>query len=118
MPDRRIIFLSQTFAGSVHDKKICDEQPLNLPQGITLWQDTGFIGHCPDGVKIQMPKKKPKGKELTSEQKQENREISKFRVLVEHAICGAKRCRIVKDRLRCHKFGFDDQLKNLLLLIR
>ena len=100
------MFLSQTYAGSVHDKRICDEQPLRLPQGITLWQDTGFIGHCPDGVKIQMPKKKPKGKELTSEQKQENREISKFRVLVEHAICGAKRCRIVKDRLRCHKDGF------------
>jgi hypothetical protein len=107
------MFLSQTYEGSVHDKKICDEQPLRLPHGITLWQDTGFIGHCPDGVKIQMPKKKPKGKELTSEQKQENREISKFRVLVEHAICGAKRCRIVKECLRCHKAGFDDLIMEL-----
>jgi len=107
------MFLSQTYAGSVHDKKICDEQPLHLSQGLTLWQDTGFIGHCPNGVKIRMPKKKPKGKELTSEQKQENREISKFRVLVQHAICGAKHCRIVKDRLRCHKAGFDDLIMEL-----
>lgn len=60
-----------------------------------------------------MPTKKPKGKELTDEQKQENREISSFRVIVEHAICGAKRCRIVKDRLRCHKFGFEDLIMEL-----
>ena len=56
---------------------------------------------------------KPKGKDLTDEQKQENREISRFRILVEHAICGAKRCRIVKDRLRCHKFGFGDLVMEL-----
>ena len=113
LPNRRIIFLSQTYDGSVHNKKNCDEQPLRLPKGITLWQDTGFVGHNPEGVKVQMPKKKPKGNELTKEQKQENREISKFRVLVEHAICGAKRCRIVKDLLRCHKDGFDDLIMEL-----
>ena len=113
LPDRRILFLSRTYNGSVHDKKICDDQPLTFPKGITLWQDTGFVGHYPEGVNIRMPSKKPKGKELTKEQKQENREISKFRVLVEHAICGAKRCRIIKERLRCHKFEFDDLIMEL-----
>lgn len=97
----------------MHDKKICDEQPLLLPQGITLWQVIGFIVHCPDGVKIRMPKKKPKGNELTSEQKQEYREISRFRELVEHAICETKRCRIVKDCLCCHKAGFNDLIIEL-----
>jgi len=76
-------------------------------------KDTGFLRHCPDGVNIRIPKKKPKSKELTSEQKQENHEISKFRALVEHAIRGAKRCRIVKDRLHCHKAGFDDLIMEL-----
>ena len=113
LPNRRIIFLSQTFNGNVHDKKICDEQPLKIPKGIKLWQDTGFVGHAPEGVIVQMPMKKPKGKELTKEQKGQNREISRFRVLVEHAICGAKRCRIVKERLRCHKSGFDDLIMEL-----
>jgi len=56
----------------------------------------------------KMPTKKPKGKELTNVQKQENRKISSFRILVEHAICGVKKCRIVKDRFRCRKFGFND----------
>ncbi len=108
LPDRKITWLSRIYYGHTHDKKICDQQPLKLPKGTRLWQDTGFIGHCPDSVDIQMPAKKPKGRELTGEQKERNKEISKFRILVEHAISGVKRCRIVKDRLRCYKFQFDD----------
>jgi hypothetical protein len=33
---KRILWLSLTYDGSVHDKKIADEQPLRLPAGITL----------------------------------------------------------------------------------
>jgi hypothetical protein len=55
-----------------------------------------------------MPTKKPKGKQLSDAQKKENKEISGFRILVEYAIGGVKKCRIVKERLRCRKFGFDD----------
>lgn len=106
----RIVWLSSTYKGHVHDKKICDEEPLLLPKGIRLWQDTGFIGHKPDGVEICMPKKKPKGKELTCVEKQENKRISGVRIKVEHAIGGMKKCRIVKERFRCHKFGFEDMV--------
>lgn len=113
LPDRRIIWLSKTYEGSVHDKKICDNQPLHLVSGINLWQDTGFQGHNSENVNVMMPTKKPKGKELSEDQKESNRSISSFRVLVEHAIGGAKRCRIVKDRFRCHKFGFDDLVMEL-----
>jgi len=59
---------------------------LDFPVGITLWQDTGFFGHKPENVIIRMPAKKPKGRELTAEQKQENKRISSFRIIVEHAI--------------------------------
>ncbi|WP_165027362.1 transposase family protein [Dysgonomonas sp. ZJ279] len=107
-PDKRILWLSKTYDGSIHDKKIMDEQPLNLPSGITLWQDTGFLGHKPENGTVKMPTKKPKGKQLSDSQKEENRKISSFRILVEHAIGGVKKCRIVKDRFRCRKFGFDD----------
>ena len=106
----RIVWLSSTYKGHVHDKKICDEEPLLLPKGIRFWQDTGFIGHKPDGVEICMPKKKPKGKELTCVEKQENKRISGVRIKVEHAIGGMKKCRIVKERFRCHKFGFEDMV--------
>jgi len=107
-PNKRILWLSRTYEGHVHDKKIADEQPLKFPSGITLWQDTGFLGHNPKNVIVKMPIKKPKGKELSDAQKKENKEISGFRILVEHAIGGIKKCRIVKDRFRCRKFGFDD----------
>ncbi|MBD5357588.1 MAG: transposase family protein, partial [Bacteroides sp.] len=50
--------------------------------------------------------KKPRGRELTPEQKAENRNISARRIRVEHAIGGAKRLRIVKDecRLRANNY--------------
>ena len=107
-PDKRILWLSKTYEGHVHDQKIVDEQPLSFPTGITLWQDTGFLGHTPKNVTVKMPTKKPKGKELSEVQKEETKRISCFHILVEHAIGGVKKCRIVKERFRCRKFGFDD----------
>ena len=47
-----------------------------------------------------MPHKKPKGKELTQEQKDENKEISKIRVKVEHSIAGIKRYNSVTHKYR------------------
>jgi len=105
---KRILWLSKTYDGHVHDKKIMDKQPLSLPVGITLWQDSGFLGYYPENAIIKMPQKKPKGKDLSNEQKESNKKISSYRILVEHAIGGVKKCRIVKERFRCRKFGFDD----------
>jgi len=61
-------------------------------------------------VTILQPKKKPRGAELTDEEKEHNRQISHIRIQVEHAIGGVKRYRIVKDRLRNWKQGFRDQV--------
>ena len=105
---KRILWLSKTYDGHVHDKKIMDKHPLSLPVGITLWQDSGFLGYYPENATVMMPLKKPKGKDLSQEQKDSNKEISSYRILVEHAIGGVKKCRIVKERFRCRKFGFDD----------
>jgi hypothetical protein len=38
----RVGFLSQTYAGKVHDKKIVDTEPSVYPPGTSLYQDTGF----------------------------------------------------------------------------
>ncbi|MDR0749682.1 MAG: transposase, partial [Tannerellaceae bacterium] len=80
-----VLYVSPTFDGRVHDKKIADIA-YRIPQGFTLAQDTGYQGYRPDGVRIVQPEKKPRGKELTAGQKQNNRIISSFRVRVEHAI--------------------------------
>lgn len=106
----RILFLSQTCEGKKHDKRAADEAGYDLPDGSTLLQDTGFQGFAIEGVTIIQPKKKPRGQELTIEDKENNRAISKIRIRVEHAIGGAKRYRIVKDTSRNWKKGFRDQV--------
>ena len=109
----RVPFLSDTYEGSVHDKPIADQTPYPLPEGSELLQDLGFIGFSLDGIQITMPHKKPRGQELTEQQKAENRVISHRRVRVEHIICSIKRCRIVKDTIRLWK----DTARDLVMAI-
>lgn len=96
----KVLFLSDTDEGKKHDQKIADEESYPFPQGSTLWQDTGFQGFAPTGVNIKQPKKKPREAELTADEKEKNREISKVRVEVEHQIGGIKRCQIVVQKFR------------------
>ena len=106
----KIILLTQTCEGKKHDKKIADETGLVLPDGSSLAQDTGFQGYVLANVIMIQPMKKPRGKELTPEQKESNRQISSLRIRVEHAIGGVKRYRIVKDQLRVWKDDFRDKV--------
>jgi hypothetical protein len=106
----KIILLTPTCEGKKHDKKVADEAELSLPQGSALYQDTGFQGFALEGVTILQPKKKPRGAELTAEDKEHNRKISRVRIRVEHAIGGVKRYRIVKDQIRNWKRGFRDSV--------
>lgn len=98
-----VSFLSDTYEGRCHDKPIADQTPYPLPEGSELLQDLGFVGFTLAGVVITQPHKKPRGGELTEEQKTENRAIARRRVLIEHIICSIKRCRIVKDTIRLWK---------------
>ena len=100
-----ILFVSQTVCGKTHDKKMADTM-YSFPISCTLYQDTGHQGYAPEKVKVIQPVKKGKGKVLTQEQKEFNKEVSRIRVRVEHAIGSAKFMRIVKDecRLRANQF--------------
>ena len=99
----RVPFLSDTYEGSVHDKPIADQTPYPLPEGAELLQDLGFVGFSLQGIQITQPHKKPRGQELTEEQKVENQLIAHRRVQIEHIICSIKRCRIIKDTIRLWK---------------
>jgi hypothetical protein len=55
-----------------------------------------------------MPKKKPKGKELTATQKASNKRISRVRVRIENAFAGVKRLRIVYNVSRTRRNDFID----------
>jgi DDE superfamily endonuclease/Helix-turn-helix of DDE superfamily endonuclease len=104
----RVLGLGPTHAGSRHDKGCVDDDGYAFPEGSTLYKDTGFQGYEPEGVETHQPKKKPRGKELTLEEKECNRLISRERVRVEHSIGGVKVFRIVADIFRNIKAGFVD----------
>jgi DDE superfamily endonuclease len=104
----RILFLSDTHQGSIHDKRIADTTPYPLPTGSHLLQDLGFQAFTLEGVDIIQPTKKPRGKALTSEQKEDNREVSRRRVRIEHVNSSVKRCRILKETIRIWKAGIRD----------
>ena len=106
--DREVKYLSGTYEGKAQDKKMAEEEELSYPQGIHLYQDKGFQGYQPAGVIIHQPQKKPKGGELSSAEKEQNRLVSRVRVVIEHVISGIKRCRIVKDVFRNTKEAYDD----------
>ncbi|MDE3089163.1 MAG: transposase [Chloroflexota bacterium] len=54
---KRVAFLSQTYRGRVHDKKMADTERIQYPRGSREWQDTGFQGYAPRGVETLQPKK-------------------------------------------------------------
>lgn len=105
--------MCDTYEGSVHDKKICDEEPFEFEREIELLQDLGYQGHTPLNAAIRMPVKSSKYKKLSEEDKEKNRMISRRRITVEHAISGVKRCRIVKDIFRYRRYGYDDLVMEL-----
>jgi hypothetical protein len=79
---KRIILLSKAKAGKVHDKKQLDEEDWvsNIPNDVVIEGDLGYQGLQNEFVNVHLPHKKPKGKELTEAQKQENLEFSSQRV--------------------------------------
>ncbi len=109
----QVLFLSKTYAGSVHDKTIVQEEGGQFPQGLTVHLDLGFKGLKAEGVNMEMPHKKPRTKELTGEQKTQNKQKAARRVLVEHCIGRIKIYRILKDRIRLYKPGIKDLVMEL-----
>lgn len=100
--------LSPTVEGKRHDKKLADEQDGAFPMGSQLWKDTGFQGYEPKNVKTFQPTKKPKGRDLSLEEKATNTLIAKERIAIEHTLGGVKVFRIVHEVFRNMRDGFDD----------
>lgn len=113
---QEIIFLGNTYEGKVHDKKMADLDQIRFPKDSIVRLDLGFLGFEPicseTGGKVTkiLPFKKPKGQKLTKEQKDFNKILSQARIVVENAISGVKRLRIVKDRVRHIKRNLRDTI--------
>jgi hypothetical protein len=126
-----IIFLGLTTAGAIHDYFLLKEE-LRWYEGeetwfecIELFIDLGYLGMADDFVieKIQIPIKKPKksknnpNPQLTDEQKEHNKIVSKTRVRIEHAIGSMKIFNIMAHIYRNHKTNFEDMTAGICAAI-
>lgn len=60
--DERVLFLSGTYPGKTHDKRIADEAHLTYPPGTILYKDTAFQGYEPPVQQTCQAKKKASGR--------------------------------------------------------
>lgn len=104
---KKILFLSPAYSGSSHDYSMLKEEFTPCKRhawfsGREVYVDLGFLGIRKDyEPAIHIPNKRSKSQpELSELQKEENRKMSGVRIVVEHAIGGMKRFRILSDRLR------------------
>ena len=91
-PDKRILVFSKAYHGKDHDKGILNrEQGVDsIPDEVKIQGDLGFQGLQNELVNVEIPHKKPKGGELTDEQKEENRDLASERVVCEHAFAASQ----------------------------
>lgn len=62
---KRVDYLSQTYPGSAHDKKIADHEAIQYSSQTILYKDTGFQGYEPSVALTLQPKKTKKWRTQT-----------------------------------------------------
>jgi hypothetical protein len=103
-----VIYLSPTYSGRVHDKKICNQENLIFSKKIQVLVDLGFLGLTSSRAQIIMPHKQMKNKKLSSHQEDHNSWVSKVRVRIEHTIASVKIFRKVKEKFRGRLYARED----------
>jgi hypothetical protein len=108
--------MSVAVPGRVHDKTLAEavDTVQRLPDGIEALLDKGYQGLAQQvemvavgdatpvpAFTLKIPFKKPKGKDLSVEQKAFNHDLSAVRVHIEHCIGWLKNWAILANRFRC-----------------
>lgn len=109
---KRVLVLSKAREGKLHDKKFHDEEDIagSLPDEIPIELDLGFLGVQKQYDNIRIPHQKPRGEELSKEQKAENPALSQSRVVCGNAFEGVKRHSALSAVYRNRIEEFDDHL--------
>ena len=110
--EKRVLVLTRAREGKLHDKKFHDDEDIigGIPDEIPIELDLGFLGVQKQYDNLRLPHKKPRGGELTAQQKAENRVLSQSRVVCENAFAGVKRYGAVSAVYRNRVKDFDDHL--------
>ena len=87
--------------GKTHDFKLYKNTiGSRVLSSIKEQADSGYQGICAYHHNSETPKKKPKGKKLTGDEKRENRRISRERILIENINAKIKVFKIMKYNYR------------------
>ena len=92
--------------GKKHDFKLFKESNIKTNKETSVLVDTGYLGIDKIIANSKIPHKRSKNNPLTKDQKQENKEISRKRVLCENVIGSVKRFRILSERYRNRRKRF------------
>ena len=95
----RIIHVSKTKPGSIHDFSVYKEDT-PIPKNSTALADSGYQGLDKLHARTEIPFKATKNKPLDKEDKAYNRALSRIRVKVENVLRQLKIFRILSDRYR------------------
>lgn len=109
---KRILVVSPTKAGRRHDKCIADKFSLLscIPHTVGVFADSGFQGIQHGHPNTAVTKRGRKNAPLSLKDRADNHLIASLRIVVEHAIGGMKRFRILVDRLRMKMSVLEDSL--------
>lgn len=86
--------------GSIHDFRLFKETFRAPLEGVRLLADLGYVGIDKIYPDSEIPVKKPRGKELSPEDKAYNRIVGAIRVTIEHVNAWLKRFHIVGHKYR------------------
>lgn len=92
--------------GKKHDFKLYKDSKVRWGKEIRAVVDSGYTGIKKIQSTSLLPKKRSRGKILTKEDKQSNRQIASERVLNENVIGRLKRFKILSDRYRNRRKRF------------
>lgn len=96
--------------GKQHDYDIFKKTgPPPIPPKVEIGVDLGYFGIKKDypELNVNIPVKKPKGKELTRQERRCNKKQRKARVIVEHTISWMKKYRIMAEEFRNRLTRYD-----------
>ncbi len=100
--------------GPVSDINLCRERLHKFHPEQRLIGDKAYVGEA----QIKTPHKKPKKKEITAEQKEENKALSSERIFVEHLIRVVKIFKVAQERFRLTKNKYTSIILTICGLVR
>jgi hypothetical protein len=106
----KILHVSESVPGSVHDFALLKRGD-KIPKNTRVYVDSGYQGIQDIHKESEYPYKKHMRGELAEEEREYNTALSRIRVKVENVIAKVKVFKIMTERYRNKRKGFNDKFK-------